>query len=76
MIDPISAKVLSWHYAEGYSFQEITGLLQRSISTVRNYHNRGMFELQQYYLRQCSGREPITLTGSDSAQSPEQSAGY
>lgn len=49
MIDPVSAKVLTWHYTEGYSFQEITGLLQRSISTVRNYHNRGMFELQQYY---------------------------
>lgn len=47
-IGPISAQVLRWHYVDGYSLQEITRMLNRSISTVRNYHNRGIFELQQY----------------------------
>jgi RNA polymerase sigma factor (sigma-70 family) len=49
-IDPTSAQVLTWHYIDGYSFKEIAALLNRSISIVRNHHNRGMFELQQYYI--------------------------
>lgn len=48
-IGPVSAQVLIWHYTEGYSFREITQLLNRSISTVRNHHNRGIFELQRHF---------------------------
>ena len=51
-IDPVSAKVLTWHYLDGHSLHEITRKLNRSISTIRNHHSRGMFELQQYYLNQ------------------------
>ncbi len=47
-IDPTSARVLKWHYIEGKSLKEITHLLNRSISIVRNHHNRGIFQLQQY----------------------------
>ena len=50
-IDPTSARVLTWHYTEGYSLKEITTLLNRSISIVRNHHNRGIFQLQQYLIR-------------------------
>jgi DNA-directed RNA polymerase specialized sigma24 family protein len=49
-IDPISARVLKWHYMEGYSLQEIVQLLGKSISIVRNHHNRGIFELQKYFI--------------------------
>jgi len=48
-IDQTSAQVLRWLYVDGYSFKEITVLLNRSISIVRNHHNRGMFQLQQYF---------------------------
>lgn len=44
-IDPLCAKVLAWHYNDQYSFAEITRLLNRSISIVRNHHNSGIFEL-------------------------------
>lgn len=58
-IDPVSARVLRWHYMEGYSLQEITRMLNRSISTVRNHHNRGIFELQQH----CTKiRMPVTIS--------------
>ncbi len=55
-IDPTSAQVLKWHYTDGQSFEAITKLLNRSISTVRNHHNRGIFELQQYFLKKEQGR--------------------
>ena len=48
-IHPDSARVLRWHYTDEYSLQEIVTLLGRSISIVRNHHNRGIFELQQYF---------------------------
>lgn len=51
-IHPTSAKVLLWHYRDGHSFDAIRGLLGRSISIVRNHHNRGLFELQQYFHKQ------------------------
>lgn len=50
-IDPVNAKVLTWHYVDGYSFSEITLLLQRSISIVRNHHNIGIFQLQQNLIK-------------------------
>jgi RNA polymerase sigma factor (sigma-70 family) len=48
-IPPTSAQVLTWHYQEGKTFKQIKELLNRSISTVRNHHSRGMFELQRYF---------------------------
>lgn len=53
-IDPTSAKVLRWHYTDGHSFRQIEELLNRSISIVRNHHNRGIFELQQYFWKKHS----------------------
>lgn len=50
-IQPTCAQVLIWHYREGRSFSEIKDLIDRSISTVRNHHSRGMFELQRYFMR-------------------------
>lgn len=55
-IDPTGSQVLRWHYGEGHSFAMIKEMLQRSISTVRNHHNRGIFELQQYFLKKEQGR--------------------
>ena len=60
-IDPTSAQVLTWHYIDGYSFKEITDLLHRSISIVRNHHNRGIFELQQYFLKKKGTAETEEL---------------
>ena len=50
-IDPTSAMVLRWYYTQGKSFTEITMLLNRSMSIVRNHHNRGIFQLQQYIIK-------------------------
>jgi len=48
-LKPDSARVLKWHYIEGYSLHEIATLIGKSISTVRNHHNRGIFLLHQYF---------------------------
>ena len=53
-IDANSNKVLRCHYFENQSLKSVTSLLHRSISTVRNYHNRGVFDIQQYYFTQIS----------------------
>lgn len=49
-LHPDTALVLRLHYQQEYSLQEIVPLLGRSISIVRNHHNRGIFQLQQYFL--------------------------
>lgn len=49
-INPTSARVLKWRYLEGHDFPAIVSLLGKSISIVRNHHNRGIFELQKYFL--------------------------
>lgn len=55
-IHPTSAQVLCWHYRDGHSLEAIQGLLGRSISIVRNQHNRRLFELQRYFHRQQTAR--------------------
>ncbi len=48
-IDPTDARVLRWHYMDGHRFPQIVTLLNRSISIVRNHHNRGIYYLQEYF---------------------------
>lgn len=58
-IDPISAQVLKWHYNDCHKLSEIVSLLNKSISIVRNHHNRGIFELRQYMAqRKCTATNP------------------
>ncbi|OSZ77202.1 hypothetical protein CAP36_12370 [Chitinophagaceae bacterium IBVUCB2] len=58
-INPVSAQVLKWHYYDCNKLSEIVTLLNKSISIVRNHHNRGIFELRQYTSqRKCSAKNP------------------
>lgn len=42
-------KVLELHYLSGHSFEEIVTMMNRSISIIRNHHNRGIHLLQRYF---------------------------
>ncbi len=45
---PIST-VLQYHYLMKYSFKEIVGVMQLSITTIRNHHNRGIYLLAKHF---------------------------
>jgi RNA polymerase sigma factor (sigma-70 family) len=47
-LHPVDAMVLRWHYQEDRSLKEVALLLGRSISTARDYNNRGIFKLYLY----------------------------
>ncbi len=44
-----TAKVLRLHYDSKLSLKEICMVMNKSISTVRNHHNRGIFLLKKYH---------------------------
>jgi DNA-directed RNA polymerase specialized sigma24 family protein len=48
-LKPDAQRVLDLHYNQQYSLQEITVLVNRSISVVRNHHNRGIYKLYRYF---------------------------
>jgi DNA-directed RNA polymerase specialized sigma24 family protein len=48
-LKPDCAKVLRLHYDEHYPLSEITSIINRSITVVRNHHNRGIYKLYRYF---------------------------
>jgi DNA-directed RNA polymerase specialized sigma24 family protein len=44
-----TTRVLRWHYLDNYTFKEIAHLLNRSISIVRNHHDRGVYKLHKHF---------------------------
>ncbi len=44
-----TTKVLRLHYQQLHTLKEIAPIIQRSISIVRNHHNRGIYLLGQYF---------------------------
>lgn len=58
-LHPTSAQVLAWHYCEGNSFAVIKERLNLSVSTVRNYHSRGLFDLQCFFHGEHAGNTSI-----------------
>jgi DNA-directed RNA polymerase specialized sigma24 family protein len=49
ILAPDTARVLRLHYQQLYTLTQIVPLINRSISVVRNHHNRGIFRLGQYF---------------------------
>jgi len=48
LLRPEMATVLQLHYLEGKTFRQIAGIIGKSLSTVRNHLNRGIFLIFQY----------------------------
>jgi DNA-directed RNA polymerase specialized sigma24 family protein len=48
-LKPDCAKVLQLHYRDNYPLNEITSIINRSITVVRNHHNRGIYKLYRYF---------------------------
>ena len=48
-LKPDAAKVLILHYRQNYSFNEITIIMQKSITVIRNHHNRGIYKLYRHF---------------------------
>ena len=44
-----TSKVLELHFEKGHSLQAISGIMNRSISVIRNHYNRGIFKLYKYF---------------------------
>lgn len=47
MLPEITAEVIRMHYMEGKTLDEICSIIGRSISTVRNHINLGIFRIFQ-----------------------------
>ncbi len=48
-LKPDALKVLTLHYHQNYSFNEITIIMQKSITVIRNHHNRGIYKLYRHF---------------------------
>ena len=48
-LKPDSAKILQLHYVSEHPLREIAQKLSRSISYIRHHHNKGIFQLQNYF---------------------------
>jgi RNA polymerase sigma factor (sigma-70 family) len=46
-----TAHVLRLHYLEKRSLKEISGMIGKSISTVRNHQGRGLFLLHRHFIK-------------------------
>ena len=47
--------VIRLRYEQGKSLDEICILLNKSISIIRNHHNRGLFLVQKFYTKSKAG---------------------
>ncbi|HLX92976.1 MAG TPA: sigma factor-like helix-turn-helix DNA-binding protein [Puia sp.] len=47
-------EVLHLHYGKGHSLSEIATIMNKSITVIRNHHNRGIFKLHRYFNRDAS----------------------
>ena len=50
-LHPDAARVLQLHYLMKYPLKDIGKIVNRSMTVVRNHHNRGIFKLHQYFER-------------------------
>lgn len=44
-----TAKVIKLCYQQQYSLKEIAVIMNRSITVIRNHHNRGIYKLYRYF---------------------------
>lgn len=44
-----TAKVVRLCYQQQYSLKEIAVIMNRSITVIRNHHNRGIYKLYRYF---------------------------
>jgi DNA-directed RNA polymerase specialized sigma24 family protein len=44
-----TAKVIDQRYRKGHSLKEIALNMKRSITVIRNHHNRGIYKLYRYF---------------------------
>lgn len=48
-LKPDAAKVLTLYYRQDFSFKEITFIMKKSITVIRNHHNRGIYKLYRHF---------------------------
>lgn len=48
-LKPDAQKVLRLHYEQGLPIKEIAQQINRSLTVVRNHHNRGIYKLYRYF---------------------------
>ena len=48
-LKPDTAEVVRLCYQQHYSLKEITVIMNRSITVIRNHHNRGIYKLYRYF---------------------------
>ncbi len=48
-LKPDTAKVVKLCYRQQYSLKEIAAIMNRSITVIRNHHNRGIYKLYRYF---------------------------
>lgn len=48
-LKPDSVKVLLLHYSDGHGLPQIAVLMQRSVTVIRDHHNRGIYKLHKYF---------------------------
>ena len=46
------SRILQLHYLMKYAFKDIAPIMNRSVSYVRQQHNRGILQLQEYFRKQ------------------------
>jgi DNA-directed RNA polymerase specialized sigma24 family protein len=44
-----TAKVIDLRYRQQYSMKEIAIIMNRSITVIRNHHNRGIYKLYRFF---------------------------
>lgn len=48
-LTPDRSRILQLHYLMKYPFKDIAPIMNRSVSYVRQQHNRGILQLQEYF---------------------------
>lgn len=48
-LKPDTAKVIKLCYQQQYSLKEIGVIMCRSMTVIRNHHNRGIYKLYRYF---------------------------
>lgn len=48
-LKPEMGEILDLHYRKGYSLLQISTMMGRSISQIRNYHNRGIYRIYRFF---------------------------
>ncbi len=48
-LKPDTERVIRLHYEKGNSLKEIGQIINRSLTVVRNHHNRGIYKLYRHF---------------------------